>query len=99
MFIADLMDRVRRRRESGRLLRRGNKLYQRGDLAAAAQSYREAVTCDPHRAVLRFNLGLVLYKLGEKAAARAEWQTALDLTEGKSPYLAEQCRIMLRQFG
>src|SRR5580658_99234 len=88
-FIAQLADRVRRRRESGRLLHRGNILYQRGELAAAADTYREAIQCDPERAVVRFNLGLVLYKLGEKTAARAEWQTALDLSEAKSPYLAE----------
>jgi tetratricopeptide (TPR) repeat protein len=97
-FIAPLLASVRRRRESSRLLRDGNRLYQNGQFADAADSYRRAAEIDPERLVLRFNLGLALYKAGEKREGRAEWEAVRDLARGRNDYMAEQAEIMLRQF-
>jgi tetratricopeptide (TPR) repeat protein len=80
------------------LLHRGNKAYQRGENVEAAALYREALVLRPDIAVTLFNLGLALYKNGERRAAREQWERVLELTEDRNPYLHEQAEIMLRQF-
>lgn len=91
---------ARRRRESSRFLREGNRLYQKGDFEQAAAAYRSGVDVDPDRLVLRFNLGLALYKGGRKADGREEWKRVLEgARKAENAYMAEQTEIMLRQFG
>lgn len=98
-IFSKVRERVRRRRESNGHLKRANALYQATEFTAAAEHYRAAVEYEPDRAVLRYNLGLALYKSGERAAGREEWKRVVELSEGKNAYLAEQARILLRQFG
>ncbi len=90
---------IRRRRSAERTFRKANKLYQSGSFPEAVAAYREVLTVTPHRPVALFNLGLALYKSGEKAAGREQWKLVLELTDGKNAYLHEQAEIMLRQFG
>ena len=100
-FISDALDRVRARSRANRHLKDGNRAYQQRDFATAITAYREAVAIEPRRPVLRINLGLALYKNGEKTAGRAEWKVVLELTQGHkdSVMIAEQATILLRQFG
>ncbi|MGO8671586.1 MAG: tetratricopeptide repeat protein [Capsulimonadaceae bacterium] len=88
-----------RRMRCWRCLLRGNRLYKQGDFVEAADAYREALEYDPLRVVVRMNLGLSLYKLGDRPHARQEWLAARELCRGNQAYLAEQLEIMLRQFG
>lgn len=80
------------------LFYRGNKLYQAGSFADAVILYRETLQYQPDRAVVHFNLGLALYKGGERRAAREEWERVMELSSAKNKYLHEQAQIMLRQF-
>ena len=98
-FIHDALAGFRRRRLASRLLRIANRLYQKADFAEAAVAYQQAVDVEPDRAVLRYNLGLALYKGGKKREGRAEWERARELAQGKNVYLVEQVEILLRQFG
>lgn len=79
--------------------RRGHRLYQKSDYAGAAGEYEQSLSVRPEQPLVSFNLGLALYKAGRKADARARWQAVLAQAETTNPYLAEQARIMLRQFG
>ena len=83
---------------SGRFIRRGNRCLRRRDFAGAAEAYEQALTLRPNAHVVRFNLGIALYKAGRKREGREAWQAVLDALGDSKPYLAEQCRIMLRQF-
>jgi len=87
-----------RRRQANRLLRAANALYQSASFAEAVALYQQAVDCEPDRAVLRYNLGLALYKSGRKREGRAEWERTRELAAGKNAYLVEQVEILLRQF-
>ena len=77
---------------------RANGLYKRGSFASAVTEYRESLQYQPNRAVAHFNLGLALYKTGERRLARKEWEYVLELSASKNNYLYEQAQIMLRQF-
>ena len=79
--------------------RQGIRLYQQGRFQDAAAEYRAALALGDNDPLTHYNLGLALYKAGQKARAREHWQTALSLSEGGNPYLAEQVQIVLRQFG
>lgn len=88
-----------RRRNAMAHERHGNAFYGRGEFEAAIAEYRAALELAPERPLTHFNLGLALYKANRKTEARRAWEEALALTEGTNPYLEEQTRIMLRQFG
>jgi len=75
-----------------------NGLYKAGDFAGAVKEYREVLEYQPNRAVAHFNLGLALYKTGERRLARKEWECVLELSASTNKYLHEQAQIMLRQF-
>ena len=77
---------------------RANSVYRSGNFERAAAMYREVLQYQPARAVAHFNLGLALYKSGERRSARTEWELALELSDGTNAYLHEQAKIMLRQF-
>ncbi len=77
---------------------RANAVYRSGNFDLAASMYREVLQLQPTRAVAHFNLGLALYKGGERRLARKEWEQALELSDGTNAYLHEQAKIMLRQF-
>ncbi len=85
------------RRHARAHARRGHRLYQQGDFDGASAAYAQSLEYQPAQPLVEFNLGLALYKAGRKPEARARWQAVLDETD--NPYLAEQARIMLRQFG
>ena len=53
-----------------------------GDGRGGAETLRRAIEADPRRASLRFNLGVVLEGLGERAAAREAFAEALRLDPG-----------------
>jgi len=63
-------------KEVAALHREGNKLYEKGEFAAAAEKFRAALLHgeDPH---LRFNLGNALYGAGQKAQAAQAYRAAL----------------------
>lgn len=50
-----------------------------GELAVAAETYRRALALDPVEPVLHFNLGNVLYGLGQLSESRASLQQAVQL--------------------
>jgi Flp pilus assembly protein TadD len=77
---------------------RANAVYRSGNFDRAAVMYQEVLQYQPDRAVAHFNLGLALYKGGERRSARKEWEQALELSDGTNAYLHEQAKIMLRQF-
>jgi len=79
--------------------RRGHRFYQQSEFIQAIAEYEQSLECLPDQPLVAFNLGLALYKAGRKAEARVRWQAVLAQTEAQQPYLAEQARIMLRQFG
>ena len=97
-IIAPLLDNFHRRRRANGLMRQANAFYQKGSFSEAAEIYRQAVNVEPNRAVLRFNLGLALYKSGRKREGRAEWEQVRELAKGTNAYMLEQAEIMLRQF-
>lgn len=103
MASASLITRLRRMLQSRFAARaharRGHRLYQNSDFDAAVAQYEQSLHARPDQPLIAFNLGLALYKSGRKAEARACWQAVLAQTESVQPYLAEQARIMLRQFG
>ena len=55
----------------------GVALYQKGDLAGAANEYQQAVNLNPHFSDAYYNLGLLLDKQGQTDAAVSEFQQAL----------------------
>lgn len=90
---------LRRRLDAARHARRGRAHYRAGLNAEAADEYVQAVALCPGSPILHLNSGLALYAAGRRQDARAAWQTALALAEEDKPYVAEQARILLRQFG
>jgi len=98
-LFSNLFASLERRRKARAHERRGNGLYGKGEFEAAIIEYEAALTFDPERPLALFNLGLALYKAHRKADARRAWETALALVAGQNPYLEEQVKIMLRQFG
>jgi tetratricopeptide (TPR) repeat protein len=60
----------------GRLVKRGNDSYDRGDLDAAAEYYDLASVKIPESPIVEFNLGNVEYMRGDFAAARSRFETA-----------------------
>ncbi len=61
---------------AGRLVKRGNDSYDRGDLDAAAEYYDLASVKIPESSIIEFNLGNVEYMRGDFAAARSRFETA-----------------------
>lgn len=94
----NVIEQIRRRMHAYVVSNSGNRLYQQTDYSGAIECYRDSLLSVPDAAVVRFNLGLALYKNGERRDARTEWERVLELTEYRNPYLHEQCEIMLRQF-
>jgi len=99
MILPGLIDYWNEWRKARACERQAKAHYDKGRWAEAAAAYREAVALRPQRAVLYLNLGLALYKSGQKYPARDEWKRGLALAEERQPYLAEQFAILLRQFG
>ncbi len=97
--IARLRLALRNRLQARGHARRGHRLYQRSEFDGAIAEYEQSLERLPDQPLVAFNLGLALYKAGRKAEARVRWQAVLAQAETKQPYLAEQARIMLRQFG
>jgi tetratricopeptide (TPR) repeat protein len=64
------------------LLQQGNAALAAGDLAAAAERYRAAITAAPRNPAGHLNLGYVLLELGDPAQAQASLQEAASLGEG-----------------
>jgi tetratricopeptide (TPR) repeat protein len=98
-YLKTILDRVRRRILAQRFMAQGNKFYKRDEMPKAIEAYRLSIEADASMAVVHYNLGLALYKTGSRLDARAEWQIALKLTDGRNAYLHEQTKILLRQFG
>ncbi len=97
--IARLRAGLRNRLQARSHARRGHRCYRQNEFDAAVAEYEQSLECLPSQPLIAFNLGLALYKAGRKAEARARWQEVLAQAEPGQPYLAEQARIMLRQFG
>jgi hypothetical protein len=55
------------------------RLYEAGDLGAAAEGFAALASREPGNAAHWYNLGAARYRLGEDAAAAAAWRTALRL--------------------
>ena len=93
-----MIDWLRRQFRGYILFSQANRFYRAGKFDDAVATYQSALQFQTGRPVAPFNLGLALYKSGERRAARSEWEYVLELTESKDPYLHEQASIMLRQF-
>ena len=93
------MARLRMRLRAGRWERQARALYARGEFALSAEAYQESLRLRPGRAVALMNLGLALYKDDRRREGREVWTQALAAAEGRNPYVEEQVRILLRQFG
>jgi tetratricopeptide (TPR) repeat protein len=52
---------------------------KQGSFQAAADTYRESISLDPHNPQLHYNLSLALSKLGDRRAEQRELKTALEL--------------------
>jgi Ca-activated chloride channel family protein len=81
---------------AGKLVRRGNDSFDRGDLDAAAEYYDLASVKIPESPIVEFNLGNVEYMRGDFAAARSRFEEAAlksrDLTlEAKALYNIGNC--------
>ncbi len=61
---------------AGRLVKRGNDSYDRGDFDAAAEYYGLASVKIPESPIVEFNLGNVEYMRGDFAAARSRFEEA-----------------------
>ena len=61
---------------AGRLIRRGNDSFDRGDLDGAAEYYELASVKIPESPIVEFNLGNVEYMRGDFAAARDRFEEA-----------------------
>jgi len=61
---------------AGKLVRRGNDSFDRGDLDAAAEYYDLASVKIPESPIVEFNLGNVEYMRGDFAAARSRFEEA-----------------------
>ncbi len=61
---------------AGRLVRRGNDSFDRGDLDGAAEYYELASVKIPESPIVEFNLGNVEYMRGDFAAARGRFEEA-----------------------
>lgn len=59
----------------------------RGDLKAATDEYRRALTLDPNNVVARNNLGKLLFIQGNEEAARASFQNAANSGQRAEPLL------------
>jgi tetratricopeptide (TPR) repeat protein len=97
--LSEWLNGQRSRRKAGAQARLGGTLYERGDLTAAIDAYRQSLAHDPDRPLVLYNMGLALYKARRTAEAREAWTAALALAEGRNSYLEEQIQILLRQFG
>ena len=53
--------------------------HTRGNYSLAADAYRQAITLQPKEAITRRNLADALWMLGDRTAARVEYQRAIDL--------------------
>lgn len=95
----NLWQTLRRRRLARRQARLGARCYAQGRLPESIAAYEQALALEPDAPPVLINYGLALYQAGRKGEARATWQRTLVLTETMRPYLAEQVRILLRQFG
>jgi tetratricopeptide (TPR) repeat protein len=62
-----------RSREAITYYDRGVALHKRGELDGAIAEYRTALRLDPNDVNARYNLGVVLQKLGRKAEVREEF--------------------------
>lgn len=60
------------------LIQEGNALYKKGDYAAAANSYREALQAEPGNSTAQFNLAAALYKAKEKDGALQAYNTSIE---------------------
>ena len=79
--------------------KRGAKLYGQSQFSAAADAYLRATDLRPNRVLNYYNLGMSLYKAGDRKRAREVWQRGLAIAEGRNAYIEEQLRMVLRQFG
>lgn len=61
------------------LNRAANNLLKIGDLAGAAQAYRQAIAQTPNDEDLHFNLGIAYVRMGDMTNAEAEYRQALKL--------------------
>ncbi len=81
---------------AGRLVKRGNDSFDRGDLDAATEYYELASVKIPESPIVEFNIGNVEYMKGDFAAARSRFETAAlksrDLTlEAQALYNIGNC--------
>ena len=81
---------------AGRLVKKGNDSFDRGDLDAAAEYYDLASVKIPESPIVEFNLGNVEYMRGDFAAARSRFEAAAlksrDLTlEAQALYNMGNC--------
>ena len=83
---------------AARLARRANRLYAQGLYAEASAEYEASLELNGRNAVVHYNLGLSLYKLGRRLEARKQWERALVVCDPDNTYLKEQTNILLRQF-
>ncbi|MEM9364635.1 MAG: tetratricopeptide repeat protein [Planctomycetota bacterium] len=60
-------------------VKRGNRLFQKGDLAGAEQAYASAVELNPNNGQAHNNLGLVYYRQHRLALAATHFQLASEL--------------------
>lgn len=79
------------------LLNRGNAAAKAGDFKAAADHFREALRIFPGYPQALFNLGASLYKLGDRAGARAALTQYLDIDAFGSA--SDRARAILDEIG
>lgn len=86
-------------REAAALKARGNALLGRGDVAGAAQCYRQACELGPGDAPAWLNLGYACLELGQLEAAEAalERSLALDRTVADTHFVLAQLRLRQRR--
>ena len=63
-------------------------LLQTGDITGAAEHLGVALAGNPNFVPARLNLGLVLYRLGDRAGARRAWQICQDREPGSAQVAA-----------
>jgi len=57
------------------------RFEETGDLRSAADAYAEAIRCEPEDPILHFNLGNVVYMLGDLSAAIQHFRMAAEIDE------------------